>query len=135
MRQMSFACFHLRCDLVPGHTLMIGLSVLLFILERMLVGETPESSITAVCHALILERGPVGVGTCVNMLTEYLSAGYTQLNIGQGCAKMVLVAIEGYVFLLTPQKSCVHYMCPLDLLFPRLAHLPLLQMSWTWLLQ
>ena len=135
MQQMSFACFHSRCDLVPGHTLMIGLSVLLFTLERMLVGETPESSMTAVCHALILARGTVGVGTCVNMLTEYLSAGYTQLNIGQGCAKMVLVATEGYAFLLTQQKSCVHYTCPPDLLFPRLAHLPLLQMSWTWLLQ
>ncbi|KAK7243551.1 hypothetical protein RIF29_38353 [Crotalaria pallida] len=91
-RQMSFASFHFRSFLVPGNTLMIGLSVLLFILERMLKGETPESSITAVFRALILERGFVDVGICVNMLTEYLSAGCTQLSIGQGSVKMVLIA-------------------------------------------
>jgi hypothetical protein len=114
---------------------MIGLSVLLFILERMLEGETPESFITAVCHALILEKGLADAGICVNMLMEYLSAGCTQLSIGQGSAKMVPVVTEGCAFLLTYLKSFVRCMCPLDLLFLHLDQLLLLLMSWTWLLQ
>jgi hypothetical protein len=84
---------------------MIGLSVRLFILERMLGGETLGSSITAVCLALNLGKGIAGVEICVNMLTEYSKAGYTQLCIEHASVKTALVVIEGCAFLLMLQRN------------------------------
>lgn len=89
---MSFACFHLRFDLVREPTPMIGLSARLFTQGKMLAEETLASIITAVCHVLISVRVRVDVGICVNMLMECLSAGSTQLSTGPDSARMARAA-------------------------------------------
>ncbi|KAL0429266.1 UNVERIFIED_CONTAM: Zinc finger CCCH domain-containing protein 24 [Sesamum radiatum] len=70
----EFRMFSFKVSLARGPILMIGLSVLLFTLEKK-CRRTQGNTITVVYLVLILERVLVGVGTCDELRPLYVSTG------------------------------------------------------------
>lgn len=134
MQLTNFECTHLRSDLAHEPIHMIGLSVPLSILGRMLGEGTLGNTITVVSLVPSFVRVLVGVVICVSMLMACLSVGYIQHNTGLDFAKMARAVIAGYASLLTPLRNSDLYMHQQVLLFLRLALWLLLLLLWTWLL-